>query len=376
MQDALAIDLQPLQVVISITTGDERMRKHILFFVHGMGSYVNASGTPNHTWSRAAAKALKQQYDRYGLLRGVPFEERFEVVHVNYDTEFHKLLKRWDEEGQQILASGDASASDVGKLLSWIQGGSQTDDNFAWTHVSDVILYRFFSLVRQRIKVHVANQFRATLAPNADGAVDRWSVIAHSLGTIVTHDVLHALDATTPNQAGISILDSMVPAANVVAMIANVSKIMENDVDVYDSLVVPSSAIQMHSACFRYMSCNNQFDPFVIPEPFDPAGHTAWDVALANESFLDIETENVHDLNVHSIENYLVNPAVHVPLFEQLVGAGSILDGEKQDAFASFDNIPDETVEEAFDLLIEEFEDEEWISLIGKLYARWNAVND
>ena len=351
------------------------MRKHILIFVHGMGSYVNASGTPNHSWSKGAAKALKEQYERYALLSAVPFNDRFEVVHINYDTEFHKLLKRWDEEGQKILASGDASDSDVGKLLAWIQGGSETDDNFAWTHVSDVILYRFFSLVRQRIKVHVANQFRNVLAPNADGAVDRWSIIAHSLGTIVTHDVLHALDSTTPNQAGISILDSMVPAANVVAMIANVTKIMETDVDVYESLIVPSSAVQMHSACFRYMSCNNQFDPFVNPEPFDPAGHTPWDVALANESFLDIETENVHHLNVHSIDNYLVNPAVHIPLFERLCGEGSILANEKQDAFGNFVNIPDETVEEAFDLLIEEFEDEEWIELIGILFARWDATS-
>jgi hypothetical protein len=352
------------------------MRKHILFFVHGMGAYVNASGTPNHSWSKSAAKALKQQYDQYALLKSVPFESRFDVVHINYDTEFHKILKRWDDEAQKILASGDASGSDVTKLLAWIQGGSQIDENFAWTHASDVILYKFFSLVRQRIKVHVANQFRTALAPNADGAVTSWSVIAHSLGTIVTHDVLHALDSTTPNEAGISILDSMVPSANVVAMIANVTKIMENDVDVYASLVVPSSAVQMNSACFHYLSCNNQFDPFVIPEPFNPSGRTAWDVALANETFLDIETENVHHLNVHSLANYMVNPAVHIPLLERMCGSGSILPDEKQAAFDNFVDIPDESVEEAFDLLIDEFEDEEWIQLIGKLYARWNAANE
>jgi len=352
------------------------MRKHVLFFVHGMGSYVNASGTPNHSWSKAAVKALKEKYNEYAILKLAPFDDRFDIVHINYDTEFHKLLKRWDDEGQTILASGDASGSEVTKLLAWLQGGSQLDDNFAWTHVSDVILYGFFSLVRQRIKIHVANQFRNALAPNADGAVTSWSVIAHSLGTIVTHDVLHALDSTTPNQAGVSILDSMVPSANVVAMIANITKIMENDVDVYESLVVPSSAVQMQSACFSYLSCINQFDPFVIPDPFDPAGHTPWDVALANETFLDIETENVHELNVHAFANYIINPAVHIPLLERLCGLGSILPNEKQAAFDNFVNIPDETVEEAFDLLIEEFEDAEWIELIGNLYARWGAAND
>ena len=352
------------------------MRKHVLFFVHGMGSYTNASGSANHSWSKAAAKTLKEQYNKYAILKLTPFDSRFDVVHINYDTEFHKLLKRWDDEGNTILASGDASGPEVTRLLGWLQGGSKLDDNFAWTHVSDVILYKFFSLVRQRIKIHVANQFRQALSPNADGAVTSWSVIAHSLGTIVTHDVLHALDSTTPNQAGVSILDSMVPSANVVAMIANVTRIMENDVDVYESLVAPSSMVKMQSACFSYLSCNNQFDPFVISEPFDPGGHTPWDVARANETFLDIETENVHEMNVHSIDNYLINPAVHIPLLERLCGVGSILPEEKQEAFEGFDNIPDEALEEAFDLLIEEFEDEEWIDLIGNLYARWGSDDD
>ena len=59
------------------------MRKHVLFFVHGMGPYVNASGTPKHAWSKAAAKALKQQYNRYALLKAIPFEDRFEVPFQN-----------------------------------------------------------------------------------------------------------------------------------------------------------------------------------------------------------------------------------------------------------------------------------------------------
>jgi len=351
------------------------MRKHTLFFVHGMGSYVNASGTPRHAWSKAAAKSLKQHYDKYLILKSIPFDDRFDVVHINYDTEFHKLLKRWADEANKILASGDASAPIVQDMLGWLQGGAETDDNFAWSHASDVVLYKFFSLVRQRIKIHVANQFRDALAPNADGAVTSWSVIAHSLGTVVTHDVLHALDSSTPNQAGISILDAMVPSANAVCMIANVSKIMENDIDVYESLVVPSSGVKPNTACFNYLSCNNKWDPFIFPEPFDPRGEVPWDVALANETFLDIETENIHEVNVHSLSNYLENPAVHIPVLETLCGAGSVLDNEKQQAFDEFKNIPDETVEAAYDDLAAQFEDEEWFELIGKLYAKLGSDN-
>ena len=246
------------------------MRKHVLFFVHGMGSYVTASGSASNKWSMDAAKALKTHYDKYLIPSSVAFDDRFEVVHINYDTEFHKLLKRWDDEASRILASGNANAPEVQDLLGWLSGVSGTNDNFAWTHVSDVILYWFFSLVRQRIKAHVATQFRNALAPNAEGAVTSWSVIAHSLGATIVHDVLHALDSTTPDDAGISILDSMVPSANAVCMVANVSKIMETDVKVYDSLVTPASAVKPATACFNYLNFNNVWDPFVTPEPFDP----------------------------------------------------------------------------------------------------------
>jgi hypothetical protein len=348
------------------------MRKHVLFFVHGMGSYVTASGSPSHAWSRAAAKSLKEQYDKYLLLGSIPFDDRFDVVHINYDTVFHKLLKRWDDEASRILASGDAAAPEVQDMLGWLTDSSSGTDNFAWTHASDVVLYWFFSLVRQRIKTHVANQFRNVLAPNSEGAVTSWSVIAHSLGTTVTHDVLHALDSTTPNEAGISILDSMVPSANAVCMIANVSKIMQTDIDVYDeSLVVPSSAIRPSTACFNYLSFNNIWDPFVTPDPFDPRGNPSWDVAESNDTFLDVEIENVHEKNVHSIDNYLVNPAVHIPLLERLCGIGSVLDSEKDDAFEQFENVPDETVEAAFDELIARFPEATWLELIGQLYSEW-----
>ena len=107
--------------------------------------------------------------------------------------------------------------------------------------------------------------------------------------------------------------------------------------------------------------------------PFDPTGHIPWGVAAANETFLDVETENVHELNVHSIANYLLNPAVHIPVLERLCGNGSVLASEKQQAFDDFEDIPDATVEAAFDDLIAKHEGTKWVDLIGKLYAHWGS---
>jgi|GEM_PF-1349946 len=317
------------------------MRKHVLLFVHGMGAYVTEAGEADHTWSRAAATALKEQYDKYQLVRRKRFEDRFEVVHINYDTEIFKLVHRWQEESRAILAAGVPAAAPARRLVKWLDDGAQLEDNFAWTHAACVILYRFFPLLRQRVKIHVANQIQKALAPNENGAVSAWSVIAHSLGTIVTHDVLHAMDSTTTtSEAGISVLDTMVPSANLIAMIANVSKVLENDVDVYDSLVVPQSMVQNQSCCFSYFNCNNVLDPFVRPAPFRPGDDkTTWTLARANGAYFDIVTRNAHELNVHSLRNYLVNPAVHIPLLEQLVGVGTITDEEKEEA-AKLEDVP------------------------------------
>jgi len=349
-----------------------------------MGDFVTAAGEADDSWSKDAAAALKEQYDKYAFVRRKPFEERFEVVHINYDTEIAKLIKRWQTESQSILGAGVPAAVPAAKLVRWLDGGAEQDDNFAWTHAACVILYRFFPLMRQRLKIHVANQIQRALAPNAQGAVSTWSVIAHSLGTIVVHDVLHAMDATTPNEAGISVLDTMVPSAQVIAMIANVCKVLENDVNVYQSLVVPQSMVQNQSCCFSYFNCHNQLDPFVRPQPFAPSdANPAWTLAKSNGTYLDIETANAHELNVHSLRNYLVNPAVHIPLLEYLVGTGSITNEEKRAAAAGFRNVPDQTIENARKELETRLrtrfagdpDAEQWFDLAGVLFAMLNSAH-
>ncbi len=313
------------------------MRRHVLFFVHGMGAYVNPDGTADDTWSKDASSALREQYEKYAFLKRKPFDQRFETVHINYDTEIYKLVSRWQSESQAIMGPGMPAAGPARKLVKWLNNGAALDENFAWTHAACVILYRYFPLMRQRIKIHVANQIHQALAPNSDGAVSTWSIVAHSLGTIIVHDVLHAMDATTPNEAGISVLDAMVASAQVLAMIANVSKILETDVKVYDGLLVPQSMVRNQSACYSYINCNNDLDPFVIPKRFDPpASNAAWALAKRNGSYVDISTSNVNELNVHSIRNYLINPDVHIPILEYLCGSGSITEDESREAKAAF----------------------------------------
>jgi hypothetical protein len=328
------------------------MRKHVLLLVHGMGPYVTAGGEPDDAWFNDCVAALREQYVKYPLVNQKLFEETFEIVHVNYDIEIFKLVSRWQTESQAVLAAGIPAAAPAQKLVGWLKDSAKLDNNFAWSHAACVILYYFFPLMRQRIKISVAAQIQQALATNHDGAVSAWSIIAHSLGTIVTHDVLQALDSTTPNQAGISILDAMAPSANLVAMVANVSKILETDSKVYGSLVVPQSMVQNQSACYSYLSCRNEFDPFVRVDPFAPGDLPAWKLAQANGSFIDVPSHNIHELNTHSFRNYIVNPDVHIPLLEKLVGPGSITGQQAADARGQFKNVPDATCQQALQAIM------------------------
>ena len=350
------------------------MRKHILFFVHGMGVYVNEDDAADDEWGIGATKALKSQYNKYPSLVS-PFDEVFEPVYINYDTIFNNVLKRWASEAKIITDSGIEAAEIATRMVHWLSEGAHTDDNFAWTHVGDVILYRFFNLVRQHVKIKVAKQIHNALEPNGDGAVTRWSIIAHSLGTAVTHDVIHAMSSATPNEAGIPILDALVPKANVIAMIANVSKTLENDAKVYSSAVVPPIS------CDVYLNANNKYDPFVmekllVPDRFNPVGRPQWDAAVSDDKFYNIESANIHEVNVHSIDNYLVNPVVHIPLLRALCGPGSIPSSLELKALNDFEEIPFSDKKKALDSIVAQFEDESWFEIIAKLLPLMEKAND
>jgi hypothetical protein len=350
------------------------MRKHILIFIHGMGVYVDENGNSENSWGIGALDVLKAQYEKYPSLV-TSFDDVFEPVTINYDFIFNNILRRWATEANAITNTGIDAAEIALRMVHWLNDGAQTDDNFAWTHVGDVILYRFFNLVRQRVKISVAKQIHDALEPNQDGAVTRWSIIAHSLGTAVTHDVVHAMSSTTPNDAGIPILDAMVPKANLIAMIANVSKTLENDAMVYTSAVVPPVS------CDVYLNANNKYDPFVmeklmIPEQFNPFGNPLWDTALAQKKYVNIEPENIHELNVHSIKNYLVNPRVHIPVLRALCGPGSIPKNLAEKAYNEFENFPVPELKESLIQTISKFEDKSWYDGIATLLPMLEAEND
>ena len=170
------------------------MARHVLVLLHGMGTHGS-------DWADDAKDSLEGLYQNYGVLGRFDFEERFRCEAITYGNVFEQIVTNWATMSGEILASGQlGSAGEVRSLVDWLENAGETDDNFLWTHVADVALYRFFPLVRQRVKAQVANRIFAILQEAIDDGDSDWSVIAHSLGTAVAHDTLHAMENLNTQQ--------------------------------------------------------------------------------------------------------------------------------------------------------------------------------
>jgi hypothetical protein len=318
------------------------MSKHVVFFVHGVGDLQSAK-----EWQASYEDLLPKLYNRYDCSALLPFDEQFELKPVFYNDEFDDLRKKWAKAAEDVLplmTPGKFGGGALTTLTEWAEGADT--NTVLRTHALDVVLYRFFPNVAAAVRANV----QAQLLAGIKGA-DRWSIVAHSLGTSVVHDTLvWMFDPKAPK--------GRLPASGfrleALAMIANVSRVLEsygyedkdgNDLgatwDVYRSVVHPNVK-PSKGACASFLNVWHTWDPIPVPKQFKPASDWPDAATRATEgAFLDIEIgefEGVKKItSVHDIEHYLRNPSVHIPLFRRLIpigegGRGLIPDGEMKKA--------------------------------------------
>jgi len=319
------------------------MAQHILFFIHGMGEH-------DETWHEAGLKQLKAAFMEYEFLKGMNFDELFMSVPVVYND----ILKRTRERANADFAAfktavladiepADTAASSIetelDKYSDLIGAG---DDHFIWTHILDVILYRFANTIRMGIDVSVAEQITRTISQNAHSS---WSVLAHSLGTSVAHNAINSLHNTgfpdAPN-GPIPPLDPLESRCNTLAMICNVSRLLQrSDAKVFETRVMPGSA-SAGRLCSHYLNARHKLDPFTVLKPFDP---DLWPDAatFSMDRYQHIRPSHLHfESNelprVHDFDHYLSNPRVHVPIFRSILGVNIVPPDEYNLARARFDS--------------------------------------
>ncbi len=295
------------------------MSQHLVFLIHGMGEHKKG-------WSADAQSTLKKAYEQYPNLASMPFDDAYMFHEITYDHLFEGIRDAWQGEAdavkERLVAMGVGSGL-IHTLTRLAQSG--TGDGFFRTHVLDVIFYRFFPTVRDPVRMHVAKAITEKLNElrrNTTHAI-KWSVIGHSLGTAVCHDTLHLMfgepSAAGGNIPGIEALSVRNFSPHVYLACANVSRILSkgNEIPVYTSRCRPALTPSRDAILRYFLNAWNMFDPFTRPSRFEPS-HSWLDArtqAARHARFQDIKTTEVRQKNVHALEHYLENPAVHVPFF-------------------------------------------------------------
>ncbi len=302
----------------------------LLFVVHGMGAHgANWCGDVLGTLNRAAAR-----YEGFGegdpFVTGAPAAHQVQVVPVGYDSVFDAWREELNgsvEALQAFFVGGRITFPEADGVLRWLHTAPDDERQFFWSHVVDVLLYRF-TLKAGEVRVRVMQQI-ATVLRDAmqDGTVVEASVLAHSLGTSVAHDSL-ALLGTTPLEGSEAFMKPRL--FKNVFMLANVSRILQSPtLGVYESVVRPASA-DPKGYVDAYFNVRHCLDPIPAVRPFEPS---AW-----GSRYVSIDTLNhLKQFNVHDFCHYLDAPQVHVPLFNNLFGL-VVRGAEKRAAEAQFES--------------------------------------
>lgn len=204
--------------------------KHVIFLVHGMGDTVPG-------WSAPVQNLIRQKYQLYRVASRQKFDSHFVFKEINYNHVFEAHIEKWKDNAASVTSVLEASGIDDA-LLNRLMGMTRktTRRDFANTHVLDVILYRFMRGIKSQVISHISDQLVGKL--NEGDTVPPYSMICHSLGTAVMHDVMQA-NLTTDHFP----LSTAHGLPKVYMTLANVSRVLEDaDTHVYTSAVRPQLA--------------------------------------------------------------------------------------------------------------------------------------
>ena len=360
--------------------------RQIIFVLHGIGAHTDG-------WEREFVDPLHEAYDQYPELKKTPIDERFKFVALGYDALLREIVQTWADNAAIIgKFDADLGKTVASKLVGWLKDAGELKDNPVWTHGVDVLLYRGIRLVREHVCTKIAAMMlKEITAQHQQFGRSSWSVVAHSLGTAVIHGTLARL--TTPNDGwpGALAFQPEYEQANVVAMVANVSKVLElkTKAEPYDAYghdedggvrhtLAPGFPGQSGRACRYYLNLRHKLDPITLPKMFAPQ---QWPdpgaLAAVPPRYQYIELEHVHQVNTHDFAHYIRNPKAHVPLFRALVSPEHISPDEfekKKLAFPEFGPIGHDAAVMARQKLLDLMPavSDDWIAII----KAWKGLAD
>jgi hypothetical protein len=296
-----------------------------LFLVHGMGVHETDS------WADEVKAKLNEVAQRYACFNNIDLDSRINYFPISYDQKLNELLTAWKEQADNManfLNENKLENDLIDFILDWFANTNQKKKNFFWSHIADVLIYRFFTTYQAHIRSHVASQFVEKFNWCLENNPSSYSiVVSHSLGTSVTHDSLHMLGKSMFNDRPIFTPEDWMFQAHFT--LANVSRIMKTDFDPYHSIIRPESA-GGEAYFYEFLNSTHKYDPFTLVRRFNP---TNW-----GDEFYNHELNHYHNWNIHGFDHYLDHPKVHIPLLRSLFSMDCITPSEEYVAIESYNN--------------------------------------
>src|SRR5579884_3048721 len=219
------------------------MPQRLVVFVHGMGAFTDGwSATPDGPRTK-----LVQMADKYAeVTANGSFAGQVSFGEITYDPCFAKLVDQWNADADALDAWAKSSGRAMPNVVSWLKNQAPSDTaakNFFWTTAIDPLLYRGFSLVRDEVRETVMSKL-VTLIKNVGPQAVELTIVAHSLGTAVMHDVLQLLGTgqAPPSVGDVSMLQPPNFVIGSVIMIADVCRLgpaWVHDIEYFGSICRP-----------------------------------------------------------------------------------------------------------------------------------------
>lgn len=319
---------------------------HILFLIHGMGTH-------DEEWSATVLNNLRGHAERYAWFSDNDIDEQVEFCPLAYDHVYENFLDEWQENAGKIEEIETDDSFDTSDYLGWLSDMGDEERAFYWSHLADVVIYRFIPLYRERIRIELIKELATKIRDYKEKYSDRtirFSIAAHSLGTAIIHDCLHLMGTTQWDEEIDNVFRPQHFKFHYIFMFANTSRLLQSTIDVYQSIVCPPVNGRDHYFN-EYVNVHHAYDPVTFLRRFNPDG---W-----STDYSDISVNHIRQPNIHSLSHYLDHPEVHIKLLRSLINRWVITGSEMEEAVAAYpDIVPDAIVDNIdIDLLKTELEE-------------------
>lgn len=312
-----------------------------------MGNFADGWSKQGNPGVRDQITALFKKYPKVAPRAG-----DFELHELNYNSVFEKWRKKWAELSSDAAAAAKVLKISTGLVKDLIKlGDATTGDNFLRTHILDVALYRFARPVTEEVMTLVQSQIGDLFEePAKRGEPVDYSIIAHSLGTLIVYEAYHAM------LRGANPLEAAARPFNVFLVANAAAALWQRGPTLYVPQMAPNLRFT-DGWSFRLTNVGHRLDPVPRLRPFDPP-ESWFQPGKKDETYFDIwlQHEDVLSENIHSLSHYLSHPRVHVPMLRQLLHPSVISDDELQAAVGEWeqqrDDIVRQKVEDALGALL------------------------